>query len=94
MDVAFDEDFTSPMVLPNLPFCGALGLRDISVYSPLQEAEIETTHLSIPKKPTLKNHYSPFLTLKYQTLKNMKMKTSGRVHKQEACHNKIVKMIE
>ena len=35
------------MVLPNLPFCGPLRLRDISVYAPLQEAEIETTGTSV-----------------------------------------------
>ena len=62
MDAAFDEDFTSPMVLPNLTFYGALRLRDTSVHAPLQEAEIETTSTSVD--PRLSPKYIMY-ALKY-----------------------------
>ena len=47
MEAAFDEDSASPMVLPNLIFYGTLRLRDTSVHTPMQDAEVETTATSV-----------------------------------------------
>ena len=46
MDASFDEDFTSPMVLPNLPFSGALRLRNATTHIPNQDVDVEMTGTS------------------------------------------------
>ena len=43
MDAVFDETFSSPLVLPDLPYQGAIKLRDISSHIPNQDVIIEYT---------------------------------------------------
>ena len=43
MDAVFDEAFTSPLVLPDLPYQGAIRLRQISTQYPNQDTLIEYT---------------------------------------------------
>ena len=46
MDASFDEDFTSPVVLPNLLFSGALRLRNTTTHIPNQDIDVEMTGIS------------------------------------------------
>ena len=50
MDASFDERFTSPMALPELPFKGAIRLRESRARKPLYEAEIEMTGTSVDEE--------------------------------------------
>ena len=43
MDAVFDEAFTSPLVLPDLPYQGAIRLRNVSTQIPNQDLMIEYT---------------------------------------------------
>ena len=43
MDAAFDEAFSSPLVLPDLPYQGAIRLRQISTQNLNQDSIIEYT---------------------------------------------------
>ena len=43
LDAIFDESFTSPIALPDLPYQGAIRLRNISIQSPNQEILTEHT---------------------------------------------------
>ena len=42
LDAVFDEDFTSPISMPDLPFQGAIRLRDIKVHTNLNNSEVIT----------------------------------------------------
>ena len=43
LDAIFDESFTLPIALPNLPYQGAIRLRNISIQPPNQETLTEYT---------------------------------------------------
>ena len=43
LDAVFDENFTSPLSMPELPFQWALNIRDIYTYIPNTDVLIETT---------------------------------------------------
>ena len=43
MDAIFDESFTSPLVLPDLPYQGAIRLRDVTNQIPNQDVLMEYT---------------------------------------------------
>ena len=44
MDAVFEESFTSPFVLPDLPYQGAIKLRDGSSQIPNEDVIIEYTN--------------------------------------------------
>ena len=44
MDAVFDEDFTSPLSTPDLPFTGAIRLRDIKSNHNNDDVVAENTH--------------------------------------------------
>ena len=67
MDVAFNESFLSPLVLPDHPYQGAIKLRDISYQILNQDLNVEYTN-----NPAGKNEFFPEkLGLLYSKLKQI-----------------------